>query len=47
MILPRLVVIPRLGAEGSHEAIQVMAILAVDMLLDNGESRPQARGIDI
>jgi len=47
MILPWLVVIARFGAEGGHETIQVMAILALDMLLNNGESCPQARGVDL
>ena len=45
MIPPWLVVVACVGAEGGHEAGEVVAILADDMLLHDRESRLKARGI--
>jgi hypothetical protein len=47
VILPWFVVIARLGSEGGHEAGQIMAVLAFDMLLHKGQSHLQASGIDL
>ena len=47
MIPPWFIVITRIDAKGGHKAGQVVPVLAFDMLLHNGQSRLQARGIDL
>jgi hypothetical protein len=34
MVGPRLVVIPRIGAEGPHHASEIVVILTADVLID-------------
>ena len=47
MILPGLVVVAGIRAEGGHEGGKVVAVLASDVLLHNRKSRFQTLDIDL
>jgi hypothetical protein len=42
MVVPRLVIVARIGSESIENAIEIMRILAPDMFLDKRKPRLQA-----